>query len=87
MVYGLAVWVEREGIPMTVAEMDKALKAERELGRYLDEYAGEWVGVHDHEIVANAATLEELVEQLEASGKAEVEVIQVPKDPGAACFF
>jgi hypothetical protein len=72
---------------MTVAEINKALEAERELGVSLDQYAGEWVGVCDHEIVANAATLGELVEQLEASGKTEVEVIQVPKDPGAACFF
>jgi putative hemolysin len=72
---------------MTVAEINKALEAERELGVSLDQYAGEWVGVCDHEIVANAATLGELVEQLEASGKTEVEVIQVPQDPGAACFF
>lgn len=72
---------------MTVAEINKALEAERELGVSLDQYAGKWVGVCDHEIVANAATLGELVEQLEASGKTEVEVIQVPKDPGAACFF
>ncbi len=72
---------------MTVAEINKALEAERELGVSLGQYAGEWVGVCDHEIVANAATLGELVEQLEASGKTEVEVIQVPQDPGAACFF
>jgi hypothetical protein len=72
---------------MTVAEINKALEAERELGVSLDQYAGEWVGVCDHEIVGNAATLGELVEQLEASGKTEVEVIQVPRDPGAACFF
>jgi putative hemolysin len=72
---------------MTVAEIDKALEAERELGQYLDKYAGEWVGVCDHEVVANAVTLGELIEQLEASGKTEVEVIQVSKDPGAACFF
>jgi hypothetical protein len=72
---------------MTVAEINKALEAERALGVSLDQYAGEWVGVCDREIVANAATLGELVEQLEASGKTEVEVIQVPKDPAAACFF
>jgi hypothetical protein len=73
---------------MTVAEMNsKALEAERELGLALDDYAGEWVGVCDREVVAFAATLGELVEQLEASGKTEVDVIQVPADPGAACFF
>lgn len=72
---------------MTVAEINKALEAERKLGLSLDQYAGEWVGVRDHEVVANAATLEQLIEQLEASGKTEVEVIKVPADPGAACFF
>lgn len=72
---------------MTVAEMNKAIEAERKLGLSLDQYAGQWVGVCDHEVVAHAATLEELSEQLEASGKTEVEVIQVSKDPGAACFF
>jgi Family of unknown function (DUF5678) len=72
---------------MTVAEMNKALEAERELGLSLGQYSGEWVGVRDHEIVANAATLEELIERLEAAGETEVEAIQVPADPGAACFF
>lgn len=72
---------------MTVAEINQALEAERELGVALDDYAGQWVGVCDHEVVANAATLGELVEQIEASGKTEVEVIQVPEDTSAACFF
>lgn len=72
---------------MTVAEINKALEAERELGITLDDYAGQWVGVYDHVVVASAATLGELVEQIEASGKTDVEVIQVPEDTGAACFF
>ena len=72
---------------MTVAEINKALEAERELGLTLDDYAGQWVGVCDHEVVASAATLGELVERIEASGKTEVEVIQVPEDTSAACFF
>lgn len=72
---------------MTVAEINKALEAERELGLSLDDYAGQWVGVCDHAVVASAATLGELVEQIEASGKTEVEVVQVPDDTSAACFF
>ncbi len=72
---------------MSVAEINKALEAERELGTTLNDYAGQWVGVHDHVVVASAATLGELVEQIEASGQAGVEVIQVPEDTSAACFF
>lgn len=72
---------------MTVAEMNKALEAERELGVALDHYAGEWVGICDHSVVVHAATLGELVERIEASEVKEVEVLQVPEDPNAACFF
>jgi hypothetical protein len=72
---------------MTVAEINKALEAERKLGVVLDDYAGEWVGIHNHSVVLNAATLEELVERIEAAKIQEVEVLQVPEDPNAACFF
>jgi hypothetical protein len=72
---------------MTVAEINKALEAERELGLALDDYAGEWVGICDHSVVVSAATLEELVERIEASELKEIEVLRVPEDPNAACFF
>jgi Family of unknown function (DUF5678) len=72
---------------MTVAEIDRALDAERKLSEILNDYAGQWVGVCDHGVVASAASLGELVEQIEASGQTNVEVIQVPKDTSAACFF
>jgi hypothetical protein len=72
---------------MTVAEFNKALEAERELGLALDDYAGQWVGVRDHGVVANAPTLEELVEQIESKKIGGVEVIQVPDDPATVCFF
>lgn len=72
---------------MTVADLDKTLNDERELGVALDDYAGQWVGICDRHVIASAETLEELVEQVEASGLEEVEVIQVPKDPAAACFY
>ena len=72
---------------MTVAEINRALKAERKLGVELDDYAGQWVGVYDHAVVASAASLGELVEQIEASGQTGVEVIQIPEDTSAACFF
>jgi hypothetical protein len=72
---------------MTVAELNKALDEERELGVVLDDYAGQWVAIRDRTVVASAATLGELVEQVEAEGGQEVEVIQVPRDPAAACFY
>lgn len=72
---------------MTVAELNKALDEERELGAVLDDYAGQWVAIRDRAVIASAPTLGELVEQVEAEGGQEVEVIQVPKDPAAACFY
>jgi Family of unknown function (DUF5678) len=73
---------------MTVAEIDKQqLEAERRLSVALDDYAGEWVGICDHSVVVHAATLGELVERIKAAQIEEVEVLQVPEDPNAACFF
>lgn len=72
---------------MTVAELSKALNEERELGLALDAYAGQWVAIRDRAVIASAESLGELVEQIEAEGGQEVEVIQVPKDPAAACFY
>ncbi len=67
---------------MTVEDL---VQAERRLGDTLDQYPGEWVAVRDHEVVAHDATLEALLEQIEASE--EVEVFQVAEDPHVACFY
>lgn len=67
---------------MTVAEQ---VSAEEELARRLEEHAGRWVAVREHEIVAEDESLEGLLEQIEE--EQDVEVFHVAEDPHAACFF
>lgn len=70
---------------MTVAEM---VQAEKELGKELEKYSGEWVAVCGQEVVAHAASLGELLEQVESQGlQDEATVLQVPEEKAAACFF
>jgi hypothetical protein len=62
------------------------ISAERELSKRLLQYAGEWVAVRNHEVVAHAATLEKLMESV--IGEEEtVEVFEVSTEPPAVCFF
>lgn len=68
---------------MTVAAQ---ISAEEQLAQTLEQFAGRWVAVRDHAVVANSATLEGLLEQIEEAGE-ELEVFQVAEDPHAACFF
>jgi hypothetical protein len=72
---------------MTVAELNQSLEAERALGASLNDYAGLWVGISDQEVIASAATLEALVEQTESQGIEDFEVLFVPENPNAACFY
>jgi hypothetical protein len=71
-----------QGSHVTVAEQ---IAAETELNDRLAAYAGRWVALRDHKIVADAATLKELHAQIEDS--AEIEVVQVADDPHVACFY
>jgi hypothetical protein len=69
---------------MTVAEL---VQAEKELGDSLEAYAGEWVVVLDHAVIAHGADLEGLLEHTEQQTLENATVFQVPEDHGAACFF
>jgi hypothetical protein len=67
---------------MTVAEQ---IEAETQLGDALKDYAGKWVAVREHVVVAHADTLKALLEQI---AEQEVEaVLEVPEDHTAVCFF
>lgn len=69
--------------PMTVAE---EVRAEELLAADLASYAGRWVAIIDHRVIASAATLEELL--VEVQGKEdEAEVFQVAEDGATACFY
>jgi hypothetical protein len=67
---------------VTVAQQ---LEAETELNDRLAEYAGRWVALRDHKIVADAATLKDLHGQIKDSS--EIEIVQVADDPHVACFY
>jgi hypothetical protein len=67
---------------MTVAEQ---ISAEEALANKLEQYAGDWVAVRDHEIVASDTSLEGLLEQVERISE-EVEVFQAAAD-SSACFY
>jgi Family of unknown function (DUF5678) len=51
---------------LTVAERElkQAVKAERRLSKRLGEYAGEWIAIRDHKIVAHAKTISDLIDQV-----------------------
>jgi hypothetical protein len=70
---------------MTTLELERELQAEQTLAERLEQYAGEWVAVRNHEVVAHAGSLQELREQI---GQEEVEgAFKVPEGAEAACFF
>ncbi len=69
---------------MTTTELQEELKAEDVLASELAKYAGRWVAVCAHAVIADADTLEALLEQIESK---EVEVFKVAEDPNAACFY
>jgi hypothetical protein len=54
------------------------VRAERELAAHLQDFRGQWVAVNDHRVVASAATLDELMEHIDAeSVDAVFEVAEV----------
>lgn len=70
---------------MAVTELDRQVEAEEALRHRLADFAGEWVAVRDHQVVAHALTATALLEKVNAK---EIEgIFQVPKDKDAACFF
>ena len=50
---------------MKVADLSRHVEAEKELSDELRKYAGQWVAIRDHAVVANAASPEELLAKIE----------------------
>jgi hypothetical protein len=70
---------------MGALAIEQQIKAEEALSEHLDAFAGQWVAVRAHEVVAHADTLNALLEEIRGE---EVEgVFQVPHERAAACFF
>lgn len=70
---------------LTVAEiLHREVQAERELSKKLAAHSGRWVAVRDHEIVADAETLDALLAIIDPE---DVEAFFEVQEHGAACFF
>jgi hypothetical protein len=70
---------------LTTTELDYTLRAEEVLAEELAGYAGLWVAVRDHNVVASANSLGELVDRVNPEGLDRI--LEVSKEPTAGCFF
>jgi Family of unknown function (DUF5678) len=65
--------------------LEEQLEAESELSRRLGDFVGRWVAVKDHKVIADAATLDELLGIIDVD---DVEaVLEVEEKSGTAAFF
>jgi hypothetical protein len=64
--------------------LHQQVKAERELSTRLEQYAGEWVAVRNHEVVAHADSLDALMDEVDAD---EVETVFRVAEDQAVCFY
>jgi hypothetical protein len=72
---------------MTTLELKREIAAEEALAKKLENYAGEWVATRQHEVIAHASSLDELLEQISPEEASSAEgIFQVP-EAGAACYF
>ena len=60
--------------------LQEAIEAERQLAAHLPDFAGEWVAVRHHQVVAHPETPAQL---LETADRDEVVVCQVRTEPDA----
>jgi hypothetical protein len=70
---------------MTTIELDNTLRAEEVLAKELAEYAGRWVAVRDHSVVASADSMGELLDRVNPEGLDRI--LEVSEEPTAGCFF
>ena len=71
-------------LPAMSESLREAIEAEKRLAERLPNFAGEWVAVRAHEVVAHAESLAEL---LKTADRDEVVVFQVPTEPEAVWSF
>jgi hypothetical protein len=67
-----------------MADLMQAVEAEKLLSTALEQHAGEWVAVRDHEVVADASTLDELLTLVDVG---EVDAVFQVAEHATASFF
>jgi hypothetical protein len=70
---------------MSTVGLDLTLKAEEVLAEELAGYAGCWVAVSDHRVVASADSLGGLLSRVKPEGLDRI--LEVSREPEAGCFF
>jgi hypothetical protein len=70
---------------MTTIELDSTLRAEEVLAKEMAGYAGLWVAVRDHRVVASADSMGELLKRVNPEGLDRI--LEVSEEPAAGCFF
>lgn len=73
------------GFLTTSGTLQREIAAEQALGGTLERFAGSWVALREHQVVADAPTLDELLRKIE--GMPVEGVMQVPTDHDTVCFF
>jgi Asp-tRNA(Asn)/Glu-tRNA(Gln) amidotransferase C subunit len=66
---------------LRVAEIEQEIKAEQELSQKLSPYAGKWVVISRHDVVASGATPSEAREKAPAEFD---RIFRVPRTTGSA---
>lgn len=74
----------REESDDLMVDLMAEVQAERVLGEKLEAFAGQWVAVSGHEVVAHAESLGALLDQIDAD---EVDGVFQVAEQGTACFF
>jgi hypothetical protein len=66
--------------------VEDQIRAEEALGFELVQYAGKWVAVQDHKVVASEETLRTLVDRLNGQ-RDTAEIFRVREDPTTPCHY
>jgi hypothetical protein len=70
-----------------MSSVAEKVRRERELGGKLFQYAGRWVAVIDYAVERDAATLDELLEQLDEHERRSAEILRVSEHPDAIHLY
>lgn len=72
---------------MTTAELDRQLIAEEQIRDRLDDFAGRWIAIGVDGVMADAASLQELLDALESLSEEPGRIMRVAAEKHAVCFF
>jgi len=69
-------------VEIGMMSIQERVRAEEELGLKLVQYAGRWVAVEDHDVIADETNLESLLGRRDGQ-RATARIFQVPTGPAS----